>query len=144
MSHKGLYTMGRSTKRPNTTKGQIKPKQKHYKNYKRVPILQSEANPRSLWRSWAWFHCLLWNLYDYPKPHLHHCLRVGENFTSNFSDLSPTTKHTNISAESGQTQSSLKTESKCYQKIILESWKRPISYYQGAWRLSSRIKDKHA
>ena len=26
----------------------------------------------------------------------------------------------------------------------LESWKRPISYYQGAWRLSSRIKDKPA
>jgi len=26
--------------------------------------------------------------------------------------------------------------------MILESWKRPISYYQGAWRLSSGIKDK--
>jgi len=27
----GLYTMGRNTKMPNTTKGLIKPKQKHYK-----------------------------------------------------------------------------------------------------------------
>jgi len=26
----------------------------------------------------------------------------------------------------------------------LKSWKRLISYYQGAWRLSSRIKDKPA
>ena len=26
----------------------------------------------------------------------------------------------------------------------LESWKNSISYYQGAWRLSSRIKDKPA
>ena len=48
VSHKGLYIMGRNTKRPNITKGSIKPKQKHYKNYKRVPILRSEANPRSL------------------------------------------------------------------------------------------------
>ena len=40
--------MGRNTKRPNTTKGPIKPKQKHYKNYKRVPILRSEVNLRSL------------------------------------------------------------------------------------------------
>jgi len=31
MSHKGLYTMGRNTKTPNTTKGLIKTKQKHYK-----------------------------------------------------------------------------------------------------------------
>jgi len=59
VSHNGLYTMGRNTKRPNTTKGPIKPKQKHYRNYKRVPILRSKANPRSLWRSWAWFHQLL-------------------------------------------------------------------------------------
>jgi len=29
--HKGLYTMGRNTKRPN---GPMKPKQKHYKKYK--------------------------------------------------------------------------------------------------------------
>jgi len=28
--HKGLYTMGRNTKRPNTTKGPIKPKQKNF------------------------------------------------------------------------------------------------------------------
>ena len=32
VSHKGLYTMGQNTKRPNTTKGPMKPKQKHYKN----------------------------------------------------------------------------------------------------------------
>jgi len=30
VSHKGLYTMGQNTKRPNTTKGSIKHKQKHY------------------------------------------------------------------------------------------------------------------
>ena len=51
--HKGLYTMGQNTKRPNTTKGLIKPKKKHYKNYKRVLVLQSEANSRSLLRSWT-------------------------------------------------------------------------------------------
>jgi len=48
VSHKGLYTMGQNTKRRYTTKGPIKPKQKHYKNYKRVPILRSKANMRSL------------------------------------------------------------------------------------------------
>jgi len=57
--HKGLYTMGRNTKNSNITKGPIKPKQKHYKNYKIVPILWSETNPRSLRRSWASFHQLL-------------------------------------------------------------------------------------
>jgi len=36
--YKGLYTMGQNTKRPNTTKGPIKPKQKHYKNYKKESI----------------------------------------------------------------------------------------------------------
>ena len=48
VSHKGLYIMDRNTKRPNTTKGPTKPKQKQYRNYKRIPILRSEANPRSL------------------------------------------------------------------------------------------------
>ena len=50
--------MTRNTKRPNTTKGPIKPKQKHYKNYKSVLVLQSKANPRSLLRSWTrFYHC---------------------------------------------------------------------------------------
>ena len=81
----------------------------------RVSIVQSEANSRSLWRSWTWFHQansrslwrswrwfhqLLWNPSNDPEPRLHHCLQVGENSTSNFSALLPTTKHTNISAES--------------------------------------------
>jgi len=35
VSHKGLYTMGQNTKKPNTTKDPIKHKQKHYKNYKK-------------------------------------------------------------------------------------------------------------
>jgi len=79
VSHKGLYTMGRNTKRPNTTKCPIKSKQKHYRNYKRVHILRSEANTRSLWRSWALFHQLLWNPYDDPKLRLHH-KGVGANW----------------------------------------------------------------
>ena len=45
--------MGRNIERPNTTKCSIKPKQKHYKNYKRVHVLKSEANMRSLLRSWT-------------------------------------------------------------------------------------------
>jgi len=69
VSHKGLYTMGRNTKRPNTTKGLIKPKQKHYKNYKRVPILRSEVNPRSLSKGLG--HDSI-NWPDDPKPRLHH------------------------------------------------------------------------
>ena len=48
VSHKGLYTMDQNTKKPNTTKGPIKPKQKHYKNYRKVFIPLSEANLRSL------------------------------------------------------------------------------------------------
>ena len=35
--HKVLYTMGQNTKKPTTTKGPIKHKQKHYKNYKKSP-----------------------------------------------------------------------------------------------------------
>ena len=76
--------------------------------------------------------------------HLHHCFWVGEKSTSNFSALLPTTKHTNISPESTQNHNSLKTKIKCYKKMRLESWNRLISYYQGAWRLPFRIKDKPA
>jgi len=60
--------MGRNTKRPNTTKGPIKPKQKHYKNYKRVLILRSEANLRSLSKGIG-HHSI--NCYDDPEPRLH-------------------------------------------------------------------------
>jgi len=62
VSHMGLYTMGRNTKRPNTTKGPMKPKQKHYKNYKRVP------NPRSLSKGIG--HDSI-NFSDDPEPRLH-------------------------------------------------------------------------
>ena len=110
---KGLHTMGRNTKRPNTTKGPINPKQKLYKNYKRVLILRSEANMRSLSKGIG--HDSI-NCYDDPKPRLHHCLQVGENSTSNFSVLLPTTKHTYISTESTQNLNSLKIEIKCFLK----------------------------
>ena len=58
------YILWVETPKGPTPKGPIKPKQKHYKNYKRVIVLQSEANMRSLLRSWTWFHQLLWNPCD--------------------------------------------------------------------------------
>ena len=114
---KGLHTMGRNTKRPNTTKGPINPKQKLYKNYKRVLILRSEANMRSLSKGIG--HDSI-NCSEDPEPRLHHCLhhclQVGENSTSNFSVLLPTTKHTYISVESSQNLNSLKIKIKCFLK----------------------------
>ena len=52
------YILWVETPKGPTTKGPIKPKQKHYKNYKSVLVLQSKANPRSLLRSWTrFYHC---------------------------------------------------------------------------------------
>jgi len=83
------YILWVETPKGSTTKGPIKPKQKHYKNYKRVLVLQSEANLRSLLRSWSWFHQLLWNPSDNPEPRLHHCilerdLGLSQGFQNNW------------------------------------------------------------
>ena len=72
--------MGRHTKRPNTTKGPIKPKQKHYKKYKRVLILRFKANPTSLSKGLG--HDSI-NCSDDPEPCLHQkrLSHLGESFS---------------------------------------------------------------
>jgi len=64
-------------KSPTQLKVRWNPNKNITKKYKRVLIQRSEANLRSLWRSWTWFHQLLWNPYDDPEPRLHqliHCI----------------------------------------------------------------------
>jgi len=142
VSPKNLYTMGRNTKRPNTTKGLIKPE---HKNITKI-INEFLFYDLKLIRD-----CSLKVLGMIPSTALtipsHASIiasRLEKNSTSNFSVLLPTTKHTYISAERTQNLNNLKIEIKCFQKMRLKSWERLISYYQGAWRLSSKNKDKPA